>query len=150
MQFTLIKELVDRFIEFALFMSRGDTPESRLTSALKTTSVLITILTIVVAIVVLDDLNIRREMKDYESAIDKLGFLLKPESIVGNADAISELTNSLDGYANTLRKENAKLTETNITLVYENYWVQVLLSSQSKELVLLRQNNAALLKMCTK
>lgn len=149
MQFTLIKELVDRFIEFALFMSKGDTPEDRLTSALKTTSILITVLTIAVAGLAIDDLNIRRAMKDYESAIDKLGFLLKPENMVGNANALSHLTASIDGYANTLRKENSKLTDANIALFYENYWIQVLLSSQNKEVQLLRQNNAVLLQKCT-
>lgn len=150
MQFALIKELVDRFIEFALFMSKGDTPEDRLTSALKTTSILITALTIAVAGLAIDDLNIRREMKDYESAISKLGFLLKPENMVGSAKAIGHLTDSIDSYSNTLRKENSKLAEANVTLFYENYWIQVLLSSQNKEVQLLRQNNSVLLAKCTK
>jgi hypothetical protein len=145
MLFTLLKELVDRFIEFLLHITQGDSPEARLTSVLKSTVFLISVLVFALISLVVDNFNLRFQLKDYESVASKVGFLLNPENASSTADELNKLSTSIDTNSNTLRKENAELSESNISLVHENYWLQVLLKKQMAEMKRLKDNNDALL-----
>lgn len=146
MLFTLLKELVDRFIEFLLHITQGETPEARLTSVLKSTVFLISVLVFALISVGVDNFNLRFQLKDYESVASKVGFLLNPENASTTAEEINKLSASIDANSNALRKENNQLTETNVSLMQENYWLQLLLKKQLHEMKRVKANNDALLQ----
>lgn len=148
MFFTLLKELVDRFIEFLLKMSKGETPEAKLTSVLKSTVFLLSVLIFASISLLAENINLRTQLNDYKSVATKVGLLLNPENLNVTADEISKLTTTIELSNNTLRKENTHLTETNIQLGQENYWIQVLLQKTLQDTRRLKANNDTLLKMC--
>lgn len=148
MFFTLVKELVDRFIEFLLKMSKGESPEAKLTSVLKSTVFLISVLVFAVFSLVAENLNMRTQLADYKSVSAKLGVLLKPQSVAGAAEEITKLSASINDSNNKLRVENNKLLESNVALTHENYWIQLVLNRTLQESKLLRDNNVFLLNAC--
>lgn len=148
MFFTLVKELVDRFIEFLLKMSKGQSPEAKLTSVLKSTVFLISVLVFAVFSMVAENLNMRTQLADYKSVSAKLGVLLKPQSVAGAAEEITKLSASINDSNNKLRVENNKLLESNVALTHENYWIQLVLNRTLQESKLLRDNNVFLLNAC--
>lgn len=148
MFFTLVKELVDRFIEFLLKMSKGESPEAKLTSVLKSTVFLISVLVFAVFSMVAENLNMRTQLADYKSVSAKLGVLLKPQSVAGAAEEITKLSASINDSNNKLRVENNKLLESNVALTHENYWIQLVLNRTLQESKLLRDNNVFLLNAC--
>ena len=149
MFFTLLKELVDRFIEFLLKMSKGETAEAKLTSVLKSTVFLISVLVFAVISLLAENLNMRTQLADYKSVSVKLGVLLKPQSMAGAAEEISKLSASINDSNNKLRNENTKLLESNVALTHENYWIQVTLNRTLQESKLLRENNQFLMRTCS-
>lgn len=148
MLFTLLKELVDRFIEFLLKMSKGESPEAKLTSVLKSTVFLISVLVFAVLSLIAENLNMRTQLADYKSVSAKLGVLLKPQSVAGAAEEIGKLSASINDSNNKLRHENTKLLEQNVALTHENYWIQVVLNRTLQESKLLRENNLILMQAC--
>lgn len=148
MFFTLLKELVDRFIEFLLKMSKGETAEAKLTSVLKSTVFLISVLVFAVFSLVAENFNMRTQLADYKSVSAKLGVLLKPQSAAGAAEEITKLSASINDSNNKLRNENTRLLETNIALTHENYWIQVVLNRTLQESKLLKENNMFLVRTC--
>lgn len=145
MFFTLLKELVDRFIEFLLKMSKGESAEAKLTSVLKSTVFLISVLVFVTISLLGENINMRTQLADYKSVAAKVGMLLNPDTMTGAADEITKLSASIDENNNTLRIENNKLVESNISLSHENYWIQVLLNKTLQDNIRLKDNNDFLL-----
>lgn len=148
MFFTLLKELVDRFIEFLLKMSKGESPEAKLTSVLKSTVFLLSVLIFVSISLLAENINLRTQLSDYKSVAAKVGLLLNPESSSVAAEEVSRLTASIEGSNAALRKENNQLSETNASLTQENYWIQVLLQKTLQDISRLKANNDTLLKIC--
>lgn len=148
MLFTLLKELVDRFIEFLLKMSKGDSAEAKLTSVLKSTVFLVSVLVFAVISLIGENLNMRTQLADYKSVSAKLGVLLKPQSVASAAEEISKLSASINDSNNKLRNENTKLLEQNIALTHENYWIQITLNRTLQDNKLIRENNALLMRVC--
>lgn len=148
MLFTLLKELIDRFIEFTLRFVKGDSPEAQLTSALKTCVFLISVLLLAMISVVGNNYDLRKEFEDYESSVSKLGFLLNADNLKNSSSEITKLMNSIDINSNIIRKENVRLSGSNIALSTENNMLQIIVGYQLQELDRLRKDNDVFLKMC--
>ena len=65
----VFKELTNRFIEFVLALTKGATLEEQLTSALKTSIFLVSVLLVVVTSLAVANLNLRMEVSDMEVGI---------------------------------------------------------------------------------
>ena len=148
MFFTLLKELVDRFIEFLLKMSKGESPEAKLTSVLKSTVFLLSVLIFASISLLTENINLRNQLNDYKSVTAKVGGLLNPDNLNATATEISKLAASIETNSNDLRTENIKLVEINVSLSQENYWMQVLLQKALRENRRIKNNNDALLLKC--
>jgi len=130
-------------------MSKGESSEAKLTSVLKSTVFLISVLVFAVISLLAENLNMRTQLADYKSVSAKLGVLLKPQSMAGAAEEISKLSASINDSNNKLRNENTKLLESNVALTHENYWIQVTLNRTLQESKLLRENNQFFMRMCS-
>lgn len=146
--FGLLKELVDRFIEFVLRFVRGATVEEQLTSALKSAGFLIVILAWATIGLLLANINLRVDLSDMEAGVSKMNLLLDPTD-GGPLKAFVRINDSLSKQMTLVKQENLLLFKNNIKLTDENNFLRPYLIRALAENERLKTNNDALLKMCT-
>lgn len=146
--FGLLKELVDRFIEFVLSLVKGATVEEQLTSALKSAVFLIVILAWATIGLLMANINLRIDLSDMEAGVSKVSLLFDPTD-GGPLKAFVRINDSLNKQMTLVKQENMLLFKNNIKLTDENNFLRPYLIRALAENERLKTNNDVLLKMCT-
>lgn len=145
--FGLIKELVDRFIEFVLMFARGDSAEEKLTSALKSSIFLVAILLWGMISLVMSNFNMRSEIEDMQAGIVRMNQLFDRKE-GGPIATFVRINDSLTRSLNLAKEENLILTKNNIQLKDETNFLRPLLFQALSDGKRINKNNDLLIKLC--
>ena len=145
----VIKELTDRFIEFILSLSKGETLEAQLTSALKSCIFVMTAVIAVVINLVITNIHQRIELKDMEEGIAKVSILFDDTSS-GSINGFLRVNRILSEENISLKKDNIALLSQTVKLGAEYRSQNFLLLQLITENKTLIENNSALLLTCPK
>lgn len=140
----VFRELTNRSIEFVLSLTKGETLEEQLTSALKTSIFLITVLMFTVTSLLIANYNMRVERLDLEVGISKVNLLFDGDN-GGPIKGFIRINDMLAGQNNALKQENILFLKTNSRLFEQNHWLRLQLLQTLDENTILRENNKALL-----
>lgn len=140
----VFRELTNRSIEFVLSLTKGETLEEQLTSALKTSIFLITVLMFTVTSLLIANYNMRVERLDLEVGISKVNLLFDGDN-GGPIKGFIRINDMLAGQNNALKQENILLLKTNSRLFEQNHWLRLQLLQTLDENTILRENNKVLL-----
>jgi len=143
----LFKELGDRFIEFVLALVKGETLEKQLTSALKSTIFLISILGFAVTSLLVSNISLRLDLADMEVGMSKVNILFDTEK-GGPIKGFIRINDVLSDQNAAARQENIVLLTKNIKVTEENRWLRFHLLKVLQETNMLRANNEVLLQKC--
>jgi hypothetical protein len=145
----LIKELTDRFIEFILSLVKGETLEAQLTSALKSSIFMISVLICLVINLLITNINQRVELKDMEDGIAKVNVLFDAKN-GGSIQGFLKINNLLTEQNIRLKQDNMGLLAHSIVLGSENRSLKIQLLQILVGDKLIVENNKVLLDMCKK
>jgi len=140
----VFRELTNRSIEFVLSLTKGETLEEQLTSALKTSIFLITVLMFTVTSLLIANYNMRVERLDLEVGISKVNLLFDGDN-GGPIKGFIRINDMLAGQNNALKQENILFLKTNSRLFEQNHWLRLQLLQTLDENTILRENNKVLL-----
>jgi hypothetical protein len=140
----VFRELTNRSIEFVLSLTKGETLEEQLTSALKTSIFLITVLMFTVTSLLIANYNMRIERLDLEVGISKVNLLFDGDN-GGPIKGFIRINDMLAAQNNALKQENILFLKTNARLFEQNHWLRLQLLQTLDENNILRENNKALL-----
>mgnify|MGYP001083637558 FL=1 len=140
----VFRELTNRSIEFVLSLTKGETLEEQLTSALKTSIFLVTVLMFLVTSLLIANVNMRTELSDMEEGISKVNLLFDGDN-GGPIKGFIRINDMLAGQNATLKQENILFLKTNARLFEQNHWLRLQLIQTLDENDLLRKNNKVLL-----
>lgn len=139
----VFRELTNRSIEFVLSLTKGETLEEQLTSALKTVIFFVTVLMFTVTSLAIANWNMRTELADMEAGISKVNILFDGDN-GGPIKGFIRINDMLAGQNVALKQENILLLKTNSRLFEQNHWLRLQLLQTLDENELLRKNNKAL------
>ena len=142
----VFRELTNRSIEFVLSLTKGETLEEQLTSALKTLIFGITVLMFVVTSLAIANFNMRTELVDMESGISKVNLLFDGDN-GGPIKGFIRINDMLAGQNVALKQENILFLKTNTRLFEQNHWLRLQLLQTLDENEILRKNNKALVDL---
>jgi len=142
----VFRELTNRSIEFVLSLTKGETLEEQLTSALKTLIFGITVLMFVVTSLAIANFNMRTELVDMESGISKVNLLFDGDN-GGPIKGFIRINDMLAGQNVALKQENILFLKTNTRLFEQNHWLRLQLLQTLDENEILRKNNKALIDL---
>lgn len=145
--FGLVKELVDRFIEFVLKFVKGDTTEEQLTSVLKSAVFLIAILAWATIGLLMANINLRIENNDMEAGVSKMNLIFSPED-GGPINSFIRINDTLNRQVTLVKQENMLLFKNNIKLTDENNFLRPYLVRALQEADQIKRNNDVLLGLC--
>lgn len=140
----VFRELTNRSIEFVLSLTKGETLEEQLTSALKTSIFLITVLMFTVTSLLIANYNMRVERLDLEVGISKVNLLFDGDN-GGPIKGFIRINDMLAGQNSALKQENILFLKTNSRLFEQNHWLRLQLLQTLDENTILRENNKVLL-----
>jgi hypothetical protein len=125
-------------------LTKGETLEEQLTSALKTSIFLITVLMFTVTSLLIANYNMRVERLDLEVGISKVNLLFDGDN-GGPIKGFIRINDMLAGQNNALKQENILFLKTNSRLFEQNHWLRLQLLQTLDENTILRENNKVLL-----
>jgi hypothetical protein len=125
-------------------LTKGETLEEQLTSALKTLIFGITVLMFAVTSLAIANFNMRTELSDMEAGISKVNLLFDGDN-GGPIKGFIRINDLLAGQNTTLKQENVLFLKTNTRLFEQNHWLRLQLLQTLDENELLRSNNKALI-----
>jgi len=140
----VFRELTNRSIEFVLSLTKGETLEEQLTSALKTLIFLVTVLMFVSTSLAIANFNMRTELADMEVGISKVNLLFDGDN-GGPIKGFIRINDMLAGQNMALKQENILFLKTNARLLEQNRWLRLQLIQALDENILLRKNNSVLM-----
>lgn len=140
----VFRELTNRSIEFVLSLTKGETLEEQLTSALKTSIFLVTVLMFTVTSLLIANYNMRIERLDLEVGISKVNLLFDGDN-GGPIKGFIRINDMLAGQNMSLKQENILFLKTNARLFEQNHWLRLQLLQTLDENNILRENNKVLL-----
>jgi hypothetical protein len=139
----VFRELTNRSIEFVLSLTKGETLEEQLTSALKTSIFLVTVLMFTATSLAIANWNMRTELSDVEVGISKVNLLFDGDN-GGPIKGFIRINDMLAGQNIALKQENILFLRTNARLFEQNHWLRLQLLQTLDENELLRRNNKML------
>lgn len=145
--FALLKELADRFIEFVLILSKGENTETRLTSALKSSIYLISVLGCIIASLIVTNINQRIRLDDTESGVRRVNELFDTTS-GGPINGFLRANETLVNQNVAIKRENVLLLKAVITLGEQNKWTRLQVAQLIDENRTLKENNSTIRQMC--
>jgi len=141
----VFRELTNRSIEFVLSLTKGETLEEQLTSALKTSIFLVTVLMFTATSLLIANFNMRTELSDMEVGISKVNLLFDGDN-GGPIKGFIRINDMLAGQNVALKQENILFLKTNARLFEQNHWLRLQLLQTLDENTILRENNKALVR----
>lgn len=145
----VFRELTNRSIEFVLSLTKGETLEEQLTSALKTLIFGVTVLLFAVTSLAIANFNMRTELSDMEAGISKVNLLFDGDN-GGPIKGFIRINDMLAGQNVSLKQENVLFLKTNTRLFEQNHWLRLQLLQTLDENELLRRNNKVLVDLVPK
>ena len=131
--YSVLRELMDRFIEFILKYTGGTTLEERLTTALKTSVFLASALLWLFLGLFMSYIIQRSQINALESGIEKINILFNLDDASGPFGGFVKLNNSLADQVGTVKHENIMLIKANMKLTDEKQFLTIrLIDSASR------------------
>lgn len=116
--FKVVKVVVNRFIEWLVTRSSGDTMEKKLLSSLTTVSFICCISMWLILTLVIVNVNMRIRLSDTEHAASMVRKIFEPEN--NPLDQFAKINQELSRHLNNYRDENIILIKDNLHLVEQN------------------------------